>query len=112
MGSPTAPTQEVRGRPASGDTDNNLLRKIAAALATGAGLGGVDLISDSSAHDGDWGIFHALEDVVFTSVSYQTGYPNTGSLAGRTLRAGDRIFGAFKQIKLSSGSGNAYRVVQ
>lgn len=112
MAAPTSPTQEVRLRPYSGDTDNNLLRKQVAILATGLGLGGVDVITDSTSHTGDWAIFHALEDTVINSITFQTGYPTSGDITGRTIKAGDRLYVQFKQIKLTSGSGNAYRVVQ
>jgi hypothetical protein len=111
MASPTAPTQNVFSRPASGDTDNNLLRKINGILATGAGLGGVDQFSDAAAHTGDWGIVHAVTDVVIGAIVYAPA-TQAGSLAGVTLKAGDRIYGSIKSFSAASGTYELYRTVK
>jgi len=109
MSAPTPPTQNVRAKPASGDTDNNLLRKIDGILATGAGLGGVDQFSDTAAHTGLWGIVHAITDVTITAIVYA---PNTQAgtgLAGKTLLAGDRIYGDIRSFQAGSGTFELYR---
>lgn len=108
MGASTPPTTNERILPKYDDTEQRLLVKIAATLTTGLGLAGVDFFSDAAAHAGDWWILHAVEDSVFTSVTYKTGF-NTGSLAGKTIKAGDRIYGRFVSFTLASGSVEAYR---
>lgn len=72
-------------------------------------MGGFDVITDTSAHSGNWGIFHALEDTVISAITFTT--PTTGSITGRTIKGGDRVYGYFNSIKLTSGSGIAYRAV-
>lgn len=90
------------------DSSQRLEFKSAAALATGLGLSGVDDIDDTNQHNGVWWCFHALTNCVFTSVTYKDG-TSSGSKAGKTLLAGDRIYGQIIGIKLSSGQGEAYR---
>ena len=109
--SPTPPTQNVLSRPASGDTDNNLLRKVNGILATGAGLGGVDQYSDAASHSGDWGIVHAITDVVITAINYAPA-TQAGSLSGATLKAGDRLYGSIKSFQAASGTYELYRTVR
>lgn len=109
MGSPTAPTINVKGKPASGDTDNQLLRKIDGILATGAGLGGVDQFSDAAAHTGNWAILHAITDVFITSITYAPGTQGGSGLAGRTLLAGDRVYGDIRGFQAFSGTYELYR---
>jgi len=87
-----------------------LLRKVAALLATGAGLAGLDVITDNAKHSGNWGIFHALQDSVVSAIEFQPYANATGSLDGQTIKAGDRVYGFFKSITLVSGSVIAYRV--
>jgi hypothetical protein len=108
MGAPTAPTQNVRNLPKLDDTEQRLLYKLVATLTTGLGLGGVDIVSDTGSHSGDWQIFHALSDTVFISVTYRNG-TSSGSMAGQTLKAGDRIYGNIINVVLASGSGELYR---
>jgi len=110
MGSPTAPTQNVKSKPASGDTDNNLLRKILGILALGAGLGGVDQFSDAAIHTGTFGIVHAVTDVVIGSITYASG-TSSGTLSGATIKAGDRIFGDIRTFQAASGTFELYRSV-
>lgn len=90
------------------DGTNWLLFKIASALETGLGLNGVDWITDASLHSGNWSVFHALTDTVIAGITYKPGY-STGSAAGVTLKAGDRIVGPMLSITLTSGSGVAIR---
>lgn len=108
MASPTGPTQNVKAKPASGDSDNNFLRKLNGILATGAGLGGNLIVADTAAHSGDFGIIHALTDTTFTSVVF---YPGTssGSLSGKTLLAGDRIYGDIRTVQAFVGTYILYR---
>lgn len=107
--SPTAPSTNVRGKPAQGDTDNRLLYKIAGALATGAGWNGSDFVSDTANHTGDWGIISIVEDAIFSSIGYRAGTHSTANVAGRTLVAGTRLYGFITDFKLASGSVEAYR---
>ena len=82
--------------------------KAVAVLTAGLGLGGSDFIADAVAHNGDWVIFHALEDSVITAITYKPG-TTSGSLAGKTIKAGDRIYGEIISLQLASGSGELYR---
>jgi hypothetical protein len=108
MAAPTPPTVQLGVRPDPQDTEQRLLFKIASLLASGLGTAGVDIVTDTSTKTGNWWIFHALTDVVVESATYKTGY-STGSLAGQTVKAGDRIYGPFISFKLTSGSGELYR---
>lgn len=91
------------------DGTNRLLWKIASYLGVGLGLGGVDHVSDTAEHVGNWWCLHAMGgDVVFTSVTYGDGN-NSGSLAGATLSNGDRTYGNIIKYKLASGRVEAYR---
>jgi hypothetical protein len=108
MGAPTTRSINIHGKPASGDSDNNLLRKIDGILATGAGLGGNDIVADTNTRNGTWGVIHALTDVTFTTVTFAPG-DSSGTLAGKTLLAGDRIYGDIRTVKLFVGSAILYR---
>jgi hypothetical protein len=94
--------------PTFGDGDNRLLLKIALNLATGLGILGVDWVTDTAAHVGNWWAFHAVTDCVIAAVSYA---PNTssGSAAGVTVKAGDRLYGQIISLTLTSGTGELYR---
>lgn len=108
MAAPTSPTAQLGVRPEPMDTEQRLLFKIASLLAGGLGIAGVDAVTDTALHTGNWWIFHALTDSVITSVTYKTGY-STGSLAGQTVKAGDRIYGPIVSFQLTSGAGELYR---
>jgi hypothetical protein len=95
-------------QPLNNDTEQRLLTKATAILFTGLGLAGVDQISDTSAHTGNWNIFHAVSDCVISAISYFPG-SQTGTLAGQTLKAGDRIYGRILGLTLTSGTGELYR---
>jgi len=91
--------------PTQGDFPPQLERKQTAALATGLGDVGVDVIEDASPHTGDWLYVHALGgDIIFTSVTMKPGRL-TGSFAGKTLSNGDRLYGPIIGIQLASGVG-------
>jgi hypothetical protein len=85
-----------------------LLYKIDGLLATGLGLGGVDWVTDTAAHAGTWWIFHAVSDSVISAITYATGF-SSGSAAGQTVKAGDRIYGPITSLTLASGAGELYR---
>lgn len=81
----------------------------AAALSTGLGWSGVDWVTTTAAQTGQlWNIFHAVTDCVISSVTYKPG-TSTGSPAGLTLKAGDRIYGWITGLTLTSGAGELYR---
>lgn len=82
--------------------------KIAAILATGLGLGGVDWVTDGFPHTGDWWCFHAVNNCTIASITYQPG-TSSGNPAGAVLNAGDRIYGHIISITLTSGTGELYR---
>ncbi len=112
MAAPTTRSINVKWNPAQGDNTNNYLYKMLAVLAAGLGMGGSDYVADASPHAatfGEWVIIHAVTDTVFASVTYKPGFPHTGSLAGVTLKAGDRIYGEITAFQLTSGSVEAYR---
>lgn len=112
MAAPTTQSVNIKWKPAQGDNTNNFLYKILATLSTGLGMGGSDYFADTASHTAPapgWAIIHAITDTVFASVTYKPGFPHTGSLAGVTLKAGDRIYGEFTAFQLTSGSVEAYR---
>jgi len=84
------------------------LVKLVAVLTAGLGLGGVDIVTDSVTRNGSWVIIHAIQDTVIASVTYAGG-TSTGSLAGQTLKAGDRVYGQFLSVTLTSGAAELYR---
>lgn len=94
--------------PLISDDKNRLDWKTANFLFTGLGLAGVDWVTDTVMHSGKWWIFHAVSDCVLTAVNYEVGY-SSGSPAGLTLKAGDRIYGPILSIQLTSGQGELYR---
>lgn len=109
MASPTPPTTNVKYLPRHDDTEQRLLVKIAAALTVGIGLGGSDYVSDATSHTGNWLILHAIEDTVISSLTYRSGTRGGASLAGKTIKAGDRLYGEIVSIQLTSGSVELYR---
>lgn len=90
------------------DDNNRLEWKSASMLFSGLGLAGVDWVTDTAAHTGKWWIFHAVEDCVLADVQYEAGF-SSGSPAGLTLNAGDRIYGPIIGLTLTSGYGELYR---
>jgi len=91
------------------DAAQKLLWKIAATLCTGIGLGGNDITTGPATATGDWWVLHAIGgDVVFNSVTFKPG-TSTGSLAGKTLSNGDRLYGNITGFDLASGTIVAYR---
>jgi hypothetical protein len=93
------------------DTQARLQWKTTALLYVGMGLAGVDWVSDGVAHTGDWWVFHAVTDCVISDITYEAGY-SSGSPAGVTIKAGDRVYGRIKSLTLTSGTGELYRAVQ
>lgn len=67
---------------------------------------GLDVITGTGANNGSWTAFHALEDCVIAAATITN---SAGSLAGITLKAGDRIFGIITSWTLTSGKGILYR---
>jgi hypothetical protein len=104
------PAATFRGLPKPGDTDNNLLRKIDEILSTGLGVGGVDWVTDTAVHTGDWWVFHAVTDCVIGAITYKAG-TSTGSPVGLTIKGGDRLYGNIISLTLASGDGELYRAV-
>lgn len=109
MASPTPPTTNVKYLPRYDDTEQRLLVKIAAVLTAGLGLGGSDYFTDATLHSGNWVILHAIEDTVLTSVTYRPGTRGGDSLSGKTIKAGDRLYGEIVSVQLASGSVELYR---
>lgn len=93
--------------PLQSDGQPRLEWKSAAFLATGLGLAGVDWVTNTSAHVGNWWIFHAVTDCVVASVLYKD--DSSAFPAGVTIKAGDRIFGRIRSLTLTSGTGELYR---
>jgi hypothetical protein len=93
------------------DVLNRLAWKMAIYLGTGLGLGGVDHYSDAAAHTGDWWCLHAVTDTVIGSVTYASG-TSSGTLAGATILAGDRIYGNITGVTLTSGRVEMYRAMK
>lgn len=87
------------------DSAQRLCFKSAASLATGLGLGGTDIVSDTAARQGNWWAIHAAngEDLVFASLTFEDG-TYTGSFAGKKIVSGDRIYGPIVAFQLSSGT--------
>jgi hypothetical protein len=73
----------------------------------GFGQAGVDVFSDTNAHNGKWMAVKAdgSADAVFTTLTVERG----DDLDGLTLVAGDIIYGPFTDIELTSGTVYAYR---
>lgn len=95
--------------PRADDVLQRLANKIAAYLSVGLGLGGVDHVADTAAHNGDWWCLHALGgDVVISSITYASGTAG-GSAAGATISKSDRIYGHIISFTLTSGRVEAYR---
>jgi hypothetical protein len=91
------------------DLAQKLLWKIAAILATGTGLAGNDIVTGPATGSGDWWVIHACGgDCVFNSVTFKPG-TSTGSLAGKTLSNGDRLYGNIIGYDLASGTLVLYR---
>jgi len=96
-------------RPRYDDTQARLQQKATALLFGGLGLAGVDVVSGAML--GKWWVFHAITDCVITSITYEPG-TSTGSLAGVTIKAGDRIYGNILGLSLTSGTGELYRATE
>jgi hypothetical protein len=97
--------------PLLSDMANRLAYKAAIYLGTGLGLGGVDHFADAAAHAGDWWCLHAVSDTVISSVTYASG-TSSGSLAGATILAGDRVYGNITGVTLTSGRVEMYRAMK
>lgn len=109
MAAPTPPTTNVKYLPRLDDTEQRLSYKILATLTAGLGLAGVDVVTDATVHSNaspGWLILHAIEDTVIGAVTRKNA---TGSLSGKTLKAGDRIYGEITAVQLTSGSVELYR---
>jgi hypothetical protein len=70
-------------------------------------------ITDTTAYTGRWGIIECITACVFTTLTSGTRPDGTtavmlGTLNGKSLAAGQRIFGEFTAITLASGSVIAY----
>ena len=72
---------------------------------------GLDYITDTSAHTGVWGIIECKTNCTFTTLEGENLYTNgtLGNLNSYTLTAGQRLYGVFTKITLTSGSVVAYR---
>lgn len=90
------------------DCLHTLTKKMAIILASGIGVGGNDIVDDTAGHEGEWFVFHAIADCVIASMTFRSG-SSTGSLAGKTIKAGDRIFGIINAVQLTSGVAILYR---
>lgn len=77
-------------------------------IHSGLGLAGADWVTDTAAHSGLWWIFQAVEDCVIADIQYAAGF-SSGSGAGATLLAGDRLYGQIVSLTLTSGRGVLYR---
>lgn len=95
--------------PKHDDSQQRLQFKEATIISVGMGLHGNDIVDTTTNKTGNWWCLHALSDTVFTSVTYADG-TSTGSLAGKSLAKGDRIYGQIKQFRLASGEVIAYRI--
>jgi hypothetical protein len=94
-------SRDLRSRRA--DSDNDLLRKIADALAIGLGQRGHDRFNGATAAtDGEWAVLHALSAATVTVV-------RDGSTETISLAAGDRIYGAITNVTVASGDVEVYR---
>lgn len=78
---------------------------------------GSNLISDTTERTGDWGVIQAMADTVFAKLGSTTVRKGDDSavvadtdFATLTLYAGDRLFGRFSLIKLTSGVVIAYKI--
>jgi hypothetical protein len=91
------------------DAEQRLAWKIAAILCTGIGLAGNDIFTGPVSAAGDWWVLHACGgDCVFNSVTFKPG-TSSGSMAGKTLSNGDRLYGNITNFNLASGTIVAYR---
>lgn len=94
--------------PQPGDTSPVLERKVAAYIAEGLGKYGADAFTGPvTVSNGPYAVLHALTDIVIGAI---TGYrASTSGLAGKTLKAGDRITVPFSSITVSSGDFIVYK---
>lgn len=95
-------------QPRRDDMSQVLDWKTSSFLFTGLGLAGVDWVRDTTARTGKWWVFHAVTDCVIASVTYANGF-SSGTPAGVTVKAGDRIYGPILGFELTSGDGELYR---
>lgn len=69
-------------------------------------------IADTSAYTGHWGAIQCISNCEFTTLTSGVRHDGTnvmkGTLDGKTLSAGQTIFGDFTAITLASGSVIAY----
>jgi len=71
------------------------------------GLYGHDSISDTSLHEGTWGVFIVVEEAVINTLTIRE--CNT-DYSGDTLAKDDIIYGVITQIHLDSGNIRAYKL--
>lgn len=102
------PTQQLSYLPQRNSLPQELQFDAAAFLAAGLGLAGVDWIADTASHTGTWFVFHAVTDCVIASLTYFSGR-SSGSPAGVTVKAGDRLYGPITSVTLTSGTAELYR---
>jgi len=104
------PTQSVITfiQPRNDDTEQRIAWKLANLFYVGLGLSGVDQVADTASRAGSWWCFHALTACVVSVATYAAG-TSTGTLAGASIAAGDRVYGQFIQFQLTSGTGELYR---
>jgi hypothetical protein len=97
--------------PLYSDNLHLLTMKFAQFLSTGLGLGGVVYLSAGNTATGVFNVVHAIEDCVFTAITYEPG-TTTGTLVGHTLLAGDRSYGHYRSLTLGSGFAELSRSSQ
>lgn len=66
------------------------------------------LITDTSAHTGNFGILHAWTDCTISALTDANLTISTGTISGKILKAGDRYFGVVTSITLTSGTMLCY----
>lgn len=90
------------------DLPQKLWFKLAASEQAENGDAGGDVFSDTLAHTGNWASFQAIGDTVIAAATFSSG---SGSLAGKTIKSGERIRGPLTAITLTSGSVICYRAL-
>jgi hypothetical protein len=77
------------------------------------GYAGSDLITDTSAHAGDWDAIQVIESATFTTLTTTNVNINGGGLATAsdwgTLSAGTVILGNFTNVQLTSGAVQLFK---
>jgi hypothetical protein len=71
------------------------------------GVNGSDVISDTSLHNGKWGVLVVADDAVISALTC-TNKTNTAGLVGVSLASGYSTYGFFDSITLTSGVVEMY----